>query len=255
MGTLIGSTFRNALCSDFNGTDEHAYHDDPSFDANTAGAWSFWVKIDAVFGSDSVDGVIGFGVRDAGNNSQFFIGPRRNAATGTGTYMNITHRPTHNATANGVSAVTTALSAGVWYHVVAQSNGTAWSMYINGTAQTITVWSLGTNTGDWYGDVSGSDHRFAIGANYVSNAIGTAVYAGLVDEVVYLPGRVFTGAEVTEIYNAGVPKNPHRLSMASELTTWYRMGDSRDDATTIYDEIGSNNLTLVNMDASNYVAT
>jgi hypothetical protein len=32
------------------------------------------------------------------------------------------------------------------------------------------------------------------------------------------------------------------------------MGDSRDDATTIYDEIGTSHLALVNMNASNYVA-
>lgn len=56
--------------------------------------------------------------------------------------------------------------------------------------------------------------------------------------------------EVTWLYNGGTRRNPHRYPLGH---TWYRMGESRDNATTIYDEIGSNNLTLVNMDASNYV--
>ena len=64
-----------------------------------------------------------------------------------------------------------------------------------------------------------------------------------------------TAPEVTEIYNGGVPQNPHKLSFGSEVAAWWRMGDSRDDATTVYDEVGSNDLTLVNMDASNYVTT
>lgn len=51
-----------------------------------------------------------------------------------------------------------------------------------------------------------------------------------------------------------VTRNPHRVGFGADLISWWRFGDSRDSATTIYDEIGSNHLTLVNMDASNYVA-
>lgn len=255
MGTLIGSTFRNALCAQFNGVDEHAYCDDPSFKADTAGAWSFWVKLDAVFGSDNLDVIVGYGERNAGNNSQFFFGPRRNVNTGTSTYMSIFHRATNGGTVNGFSGTTTALSAGVWTHVVVQSNGTSWSMWVDGVSQTMTQWAIGSpNTGDWYGDVSGTDHRMTVGVNYVSNTITSNFYAGLIDEVTYLSGRIFTAGEVASLYNSGTRTNPRKLaSIQADLETWWRMGESRDNATTIYDEIGSNNLTLVNMDASNYV--
>ena len=60
-------------------------------------------------------------------------------------------------------------------------------------------------------------------------------------------------AAAVEVFQQGIDGDPHRLSFASALTTWWRMGDSRDSATTVFDEIGSNDMTLVNMDASNYV--
>ena len=255
MGTLIGSAFRNALCSDFNGTDEYMYRDDPSFKSDTAGAWSFWMNLDAVFAVADTDFVIGYGVKSGANNSVFHFGPRRFHATGTPTYMSITHRATNGGAIDGFSGTTTELSAGVWTHVVVQSNGTAWSMWINGVSQTMTNWfGSGSNNGNWYGDVSGTNHSLTVGVQYVSNAIGANFYAGLLDEVTYLSGRIFTAGEVASLYNSGTRTNPRKLaSIQADLETWWRMGESRDNATTIYDEIGSNNLTLVNMDASNYV--
>lgn len=250
-----GSLFVNTKAAIYNGVDEHAYCDDPSFKADTAGAWSFWIKIDAVFGSENTDFVFGYGVKSGANNSIFHLGPRRFPATGTPTYMSITHRATNGGAIYGFSGTTTALSAGVWTHVVVQSNGTAWSMWINGVSQTMTNWfGSGSNNGNWYGDVSGTAHRLTVGVQYASNAIGANFYAGLLDEVTYLSGRIFTAGEVASLYNSGTRTNPRKLaSIQADLETWWRMGESRDNATTIYDEIGSNNLTLVNMDASNYV--
>ena len=50
-----------------------------------------------------------------------------------------------------------------------------------------------------------------------------------------------------------MPRNPHRLSFAADVAVWWRFGDSRDSATTVFDEIGTTDLTLVNMDSTNYV--
>ncbi|HRD54627.1 MAG TPA: hypothetical protein PKY96_18465, partial [Flavobacteriales bacterium] len=146
----------------------------------------------------------------------------------------------------------TSLSASTWYSVVLQSTGSAWSIYLNGSAEALTNVS-GSNTGDWLGDVSGTDHRLVFGCQYASNAPGQYNDCRL-NECIYVGGRVLTGAEITEWHNAGVTKNPHRLSFIADVDSWWRFGDSRDSASTIYDEIGSNHLTLVNMDASNYVA-
>lgn len=252
MGTLIGSAFRNALCADLNGTDEYMSRTGTlSFRSDTAGAWSMWVRIDNTFASDNSRMAWGFGT--SGTN-RFSFGVRRITATGTGTFF--TFATVVGGVTRGYSATTTALAANTWYHVVFQSSGTAYSCSVNGTSQTITQWAGAVaNTGDWFGDHTGTAPWFTVGVqNGPTSALGTNFLEGRLDEFLYLPGRVFTAGEITEIYNGGVRKNPHRFSMISSLTTWYRMGDSRDSATTVFDEVGGNDMTLVNMDASNYVA-
>jgi hypothetical protein len=253
MGSLIApSSFLNQKCADFNGTDEYMSRTGASFSGDTAGAWSFWMKTDVVLGANGAVFVLGFA--NTATQPRFGFGIRRNATTGTGTYVSVVGvSATAGIATAAASATTTALSAGTLYHVVVQSNGTAYSFYINGVAQTVVDWSgFGTlNNGDWFGDKAGAS-LLTVGC--VTNlGVPAGFWNGTLDEMVYLPGRIFTSGEVAEIYNGGTPKNPHRLSMISELTTWYRMGDSRDSAATVFDEIGSNDLTLVNMDASNYV--
>jgi hypothetical protein len=249
---IIGSQLRNDNCADFNGTNEYMSRTGTlSFRSDTAGAWSMWVRLDNTFGADGFRFVWTLGTSGT-NRLQF--GTRRISATGSSTFFSFA--TAIGATTRGYSATTTALAANTWYHVVFQSNGTAYSCSINGVSQTITQWT-GTagNTGDWFGDHTGTSPWFTVGVQNASGAIGANFWEGRLDEFVYLPGRVFTAGEVTEIYNSGVRMNPHRYSMISSLTTWYRMGDSRDSATTVFDELsGANDLTLVNMDASNYVA-
>ena len=72
-----------------------------------------------------------------------------------------------------------------------------------------------------------------------------------IDECIYV-NRPLTSTEIAALYNGGVPRNPHRVGLGADLKSWWRFGDSRDTGSTIFDEIGSNNLTTVNMDASNY---
>lgn len=252
MGTLIGSMFRNALCADFNGTDEYMVRTSAlSFRSDTAGAWSMWIRLDTLFGSPGQQMTLSFTPVPSGQDRITF-GPRRIALTGTGTYFSIVSI-VGGATV-GYSGTTTALTAGAWHHVVMQSSGTAWSMYVDGVLQTLTRWSAaGANTGEWFGDHAGTTGQFMVSGQINGSALSN-FFSGRTDEYMYLPGRVFTAGEITEIYNSGVRKNPHRFSMISSLTTWYRMGDSRDSATTVFDEVGGNDMTLVNMDASNYVA-
>lgn len=251
MGTLIGSAFRDALCADFNGTDEYAYCDDPSWKSDTAGAFAIRMRADTLLGANGSRMLIGFGVRDAGNNSQLnvlrqFRSPGTSNQNRVFTLARITAGGPGNSVTGG-----TALSATTWYSVVVQSNGSAWSIYLNAAAETLTVG--GSNTGDWLGDLSGTDHRLNFGSAFISNAPSN-YFDGRLNECIYVGGRALTGAEITEWHNAGVPKNPHRLSFRADIDSWWRFGDSRDSATTIYDEIGSNHLTLVNMNAGNYVA-
>lgn len=250
MGTLIGSQFLNLKATQFNGVDEYAYRADPTWKSDTQGAFSFWVYLPAVLGANGYIPLIGYGTTSGANDSGLMISARRLTTTGSGTYLSMFVRATNGGTNYGVSATTTALSAGTWYHVVAQSNGSARSVYINGVAQTMTVWFT-ANSGTWFGGISGTNHRVAVASNYNAGA-PSAYGSSRIDEIDYF-NRALTGSEASWLYNGGTPRNPHRYDWAGAWHTRWRMGDSRDDATTIYDEIGSDHLTLVNMDASNYV--
>lgn len=248
MGMIIGSAFRDALCASMNGSDEYVYKDDPSFEGDTAGAIALRFRAATLLGANGSKAILSMGVRDAGNSS--FIGLRQFRGATTSNQNRLQVIRSGGGAGNYFGG--TALAATTWYSVVLQSTGSAWSIYLNGAAETLTNVS-GSNTGDWFGDISGTDHRLTFGAQFVANAPG-GYNDCRVNECIYVGGRVLTGAEITEWHNAGVTKNPHRLSFRADIDSWWRFGDSRDSATTIYDEVGSNDLTLVNMDASNYVA-
>jgi hypothetical protein len=248
---MIGTVGRivDLKAAQFNGTDEYAYVDNPSFKADTIGAFSLWFRAATLLGANGAKTILGYGVKDAGNNAQWNLRQRRSAVTSNQNRFSVVTRPTHNGTVSTVNGGTS-MAATTWYHVVFQSNGTGWNVYVNGVAETLSV-EGGSDTGDWLGDLSGSDHRLSFAANFIANA-SSGYNDCRQNEIGYVSGRVLTAGEITSLYNSGTPRNPRKV-LGSDLTSWWRMGDSRDDATTIYDEVGSNNLTLVNMDASNYV--
>lgn len=253
---IAGSKLLNQYGAQFNGSDEYATKSNPSFKGDTAGGISFWFYLDALFGSNGADGMLSMGDDSGANNSVFFIGPRRlDASTGPDTYMAMLHRATNGATFSGLSGTTTPLTALGRNHCLFDSNGSTWTMTINGVAQTLVKWSPSGfgNTGDWFGDVSGANHTLAIGAAW--NAGAPAIYFdGRLDEIVYKSGAAFTAGEKAALYNGGTPINPHRV-LGTDMKLWTRCGDSRDDAATMYDESeNGNDFALVNMDASNYVA-
>ena len=250
MGALVGSIFQDLKCAQYNGTDEASYRLNPSWKTDSAGAFSIWFRIPAVLGATGYIPILSLGDTRGANNSFLALGCRRHPTGGTGTYFSMTIRNLNWGTVYGLLATTTPLAANVWYHGIGQCNGSAWSLYLNGVSQTLTVWST-SNTGIWLSGISGTNHQLAFGANYRAGA-----YSGYgdirLDEGLYF-NRVLTGSEVTWLYNSGTPRNPHRYDWAGALKSWWRFGDSRDTGTTIYDEIGANDMTNQNMDASNYV--
>ena len=135
--------------------------------------------------------------------------------------------------------------AGAWMYCEVESTGTAWAMRINNVSQTMTQWIGASNTGDWFGDLSGASHKLTVGTHNVSNTIGSSYFAGVIDEINYFD-RTLIGPESLFLYNAGVPLNPYRAGLGSAWKSWWRCGDSRDTNAILYDEIGTNNITLVN---------
>lgn len=234
--------------ANFNGTDEYAYVDDPSFKADTAGAFLFRVRLATLLGANGQKGVFGYGTTSAGNDSHIRFRQIRSAATSNQNRWQVAENAAHGGTVNAATGGT-ALAATTTYGIVVQSNGTAYSIYHNAVAETLTL--SGSNTGNWMGDISGSNHRLTFGTAWRSNAILTYDDCRL-NECIYVGGRAMTGAEITEWYNAGVPKDPRSLSFKQDIDGFWRFGDIGDTGSIIHDHVGSNNLTTVNMDSSNY---
>jgi len=246
MGSLIGSSFRNALAMRLNGTNQYGWVDNPTFKTDTVACFSFWIKLNALLTVDGIQSIIVYGVNIAGNDATFNIGVRRNlTATGTGTYLSVLIRATHGGANIGYAGTTTPLVAGAWMYCEVEDTGSAWAMRINNVSQTMTLnIGVSANTGGWLGDLSGASHKLVIGNSYNSNALGSTWFAGVVDEINYF--SAITGAQSTLMYNGGTPINPHRVQFGSAWKSWWRCGDSRDTNAILYDEIGTNNITLVN---------
>ena len=133
---------------------------------------------------------------------------------------------------------TTALSTGVWHHLVATYDGSntvgGINLYRAGSAVTMQNASAGT-----YAGMASQQGALRIGQWEVNSS----VMNGLVDEVAIFDYEL-TASQVSSIYNSGTPADISSLTPLG----WWRMGD--DDSgtgTTVTDQgSGSNNGTLTN---------
>ena len=67
-----------------------------------------------------------------------------------------------------------------WHYVTVTSNGSAWTLYVDGAAETLTA-IVGSNTGQWFNDLAAGTHSVWIGRQ--KSSAGDAPYAGNLDEV------------------------------------------------------------------------
>jgi len=132
-----------------------------------------------------------------------------------------------------------------WYHVAVTYDGSGLAsgmkLYINGVIGTLTILNdtLVIDVNNW--------DNWTIGAR--PNA--SDYHLGNLDEIAVYDATL-SATDIAEIYNLGVPINLINLDSGVDLVSWWRMGDG-DTNTTIIDNAGTNDGTLVNMDASNYV--
>jgi hypothetical protein len=159
----------------------------------SAGTVAAWARVDNSAASDRI--VLGFG--GTGGNNGFRCGIRF-----TSNKLMVQDRGASNVVTSG-----TALTAGAWAHCVYVSDGAAWSLYLNGVAQSLTL-DTGSNTGKWFGSVSqptgsvfltvGAAQRFGAFESY---------WPGTIDSV-GVWGRALTAAEVRALYDETRRGNP-----------------------------------------------
>lgn len=247
-GAIASARFLDEKAIQFNGANQYAYKAAPSFQANTAGAFSFWFRPTNVHASDGIYALIALGnASGAANTASFFISLRRYAGSGIFNSIEIFTRRTNGGTFSATAAKGLTLTAGTLYHVVVQSNGSAWDIRVNDTTPTKTNWQSGdgVNPGWWLGDITLSTPRLSMGARVFSS--GVDLYAPCTLNEVYYVNRVLTNTEITGLYKGGVTGNPLRIVPQADLKLILRCGDPQDDATTMYDRSGlGNNFTNVN---------
>jgi len=169
---------------------------------------------------------------------------------------------------NGLQAYCTsgAWADDAWHHVVATSAGTGGSLVLSDIA--IWVDGVSQSLAGWYGTQSVSDTIVNTADIRIGSAFGGygSSWDGGLDEI-SVWNKELSSAEIAAIYNSGAPANLSNHSAASNLVSWWRMGDGDDGAGTsdssdssdsdarIYDmSANSHNMTPVNCVSGDIVA-
>ena len=130
---------------------------------------------------------------------------------------------------------------GNWHHVVGVYDGTistnGFKLYIDNVVGEKTATSTG---------VANNNIPTYIGATNINNI--QRFFEGEISNI-SVWNAALTSAQVTEIYNNGLPSNLNNHSSYSNLVSWWQLGENSSFNTnwTVIDEKGTNNGTSVNM--------
>ena len=175
-----------------NGSDDSISLADDLFESDTSGTFLAFVRFDALnaqtplFTSTTGDGTNLFRVYIPG------------ALT---TSLAIQHV---NGASNDAVRTPAVLAINTWYKVVVSSSGTAWSIRIDGSGQTLTT-LIGSNSGDWLGDLAAGTHLVRFGRT-ISTGADAGILDGLIAGYAYF-SRALTDDEKAEYENGPEPVN------------------------------------------------
>lgn len=214
MGTIIGGKFFDDAAVQFNGVDQAAYRDNPSFRNDNSGAMAFDVTALRIAGGNSTEQVIC--MRGSGGASCNVSIVQRSSFGDTDARIMIYL----NSGVWMAACDTTRITINTKYRVVFNSDGTA---YINGVPQSFVRDTGSAWTGQWYGSFADATKRFAMGANWVPGA-GSPVGCGNIrlNNVVYYSAPL-TAAEALLDYNGGVSFDRRsNAGLAAKLVEFWR---------------------------------
>lgn len=206
------------------------------FEYNIPWSISVWVKKAAAAGEYTIVGSKDGAPNFRGISFELFLNRiyfQLLSAAGGGNYIEILGNTT--------------LINNAWNHLCITYNGnsnqTGLTLYVNNVVDTKTV---------FVNALSGT--TVSTGPLYIGhNPSGAEYFPGKIDEMAFFDSEL-TAGQVSAIYNGGVANS---LATNPDITTWYRLGDTPDDATTVGgfgDRIGVNNGTGVSMTAANIVS-
>jgi RHS repeat-associated protein len=179
----------------------------------TSGTVSGWVKVSAL---DSNGVVLGYG--GAVSTDPALWGVYIREVSGN-YYFAMSARKTNGGAYNTVRG-STPLASGTWYYVTYSSNGSSWKIRVNGAATETLANVLGTNTGDWIGDISpATPDKSDIGGVYAGGAFSSVnFWHGILDEVRLSNVERSNDWVTTEYNNQNSPATFYSVSSATSLT-------------------------------------
>lgn len=149
----------------------------------------------------------------------------------------------------------TVISTGTWYLLSITTDSYAHSMYVNTTAQTVTLAGAAGGSagaaGDWWGDCNLDNQPDVL--NFGAAKSLAAELNGYYTQAVYWDGQL-TASEISEYYNGGTPMDCRLHSRASIIRNQWRFGDD-DTYNYIKDRRANSDLDMVGMTAGAIGAT
>ena len=223
--TANGWSGSNTYSLNFDGTDDYLIGSPVTASAQQ-GTISAWIKTSASGSSQTI-----LNTSDATVDNKW-LNLRVDGSTGHLRFV------ANNGGTNSITTGSTDINTGSWVHVAVTCNSSAYSLYVNGSAETLTN---NNNDGTWFGDFSLTN--LSIGRQIRATMSGLP-FNGNIDEVAVWDSAL-SSSQISTIYNSGTPSDLSSLSPKA----WWRMGDGLEanSGTTIYDmSLFSNDLTIEN---------
>jgi len=134
----------------------------------------------------------------------------------------------------------TAIGTADYYHIAVTSTGSAWKLYVNGAAESLTI-LLGTNSGKWFASLPAATHVYHFGRLHAG--AGNTYAKAIMDEIRYSSGVERTAGWIKATYHS---LNDSLLTYGSEES--YTMAitstpDSYDFGTLEVNTTGATGLT------------
>ena len=200
--------------------------------------YSLWGKINTTTSNPAFYGGGSGSNNPAANSGYLSIGVHTSQPTG---YVGATRCWISGEVFNG----TTIITDDNWHNIVLTRTSGVVQIYVDGNIEVMrdssgNVVSNPTSSNSITNTNGISIGSFRTNANYINGSMSNAS----------IWNAALTLAQVTEIYNEGVPSNLNNHSAYSNLISWWQLGSNSSFNTnwTVLDEKGSNNGTSVNMD-------
>jgi len=232
---LTGWSGSNTYSMNFDGTDDYLIGSSVTASAQQ-GTISAWIKTSASGSSQTI-----LNTSDATVDNKW-LNLRVDGGTGHLRFI------AADAGTNSMTTGSTDINTGSWVHVAVTCNSSAYSLYVNGSAETLTN---SNNDGKWFGDFSLTN--ISIGRQ-IRATVSALPFNGNIDEVAVWDS-VLSAAQITNIYkgesnggSGGTNSTPGNL-LSFSPKAWWRMGDGveANSGNIVYDMSSfSNDLTIVN---------